>query len=90
MPQRASTTTKRPDEDPQVQCIKQPENVLVIRVEDEDGDENSAPEQGCPLMDTDDRPNTLKPRSGTCSIRSTRRRDEAGYGRTVSQGRASP
>jgi hypothetical protein len=47
---------RRPNEEPPVQSIKQPEDVLEIRVEDHDGDENSPPEEGSPVRDTDDRP----------------------------------
>jgi hypothetical protein len=41
---------------------KQPEDVLKIRVEDDDGDENSPPEEGSPVRDTDDRPDPSEER----------------------------
>jgi hypothetical protein len=53
---------RRPNEEPPVQSIKQPEDVLEIRVEDDDGDENSPPEEGSPVRDANDRPDPSEER----------------------------
>jgi hypothetical protein len=57
---------RRSNEEPPVQSIKQPEDVLEIRVEDDDGDENSPPEEGSPVRDTDDRPDPSEKRDRVC------------------------
>jgi hypothetical protein len=62
VPREAQHIPRRPNEEPPAQSIKQPEDVLEIQVEDDDGNENTPPEGEFPVRDTNDRPDPSEER----------------------------